>query len=394
VGVPQLCAPVGGATPTAEDKPFETWIDDTIPNPSLPSPAAKAAPKIKVDGNTAQCVSGGWEAPPKDWSYGGTSALATTWTATSGTTSYTAPAGASSVLAGDKLDLPAFATAAKFGSSTPFALTCTVSARWERLINTGTALSDSYQVTPKGSSYVLTQVPDAPSIGAAAPGGKNVTVHWTVGASHGTPVSSFTVTPYVKGAAQTSVTVKAGGSDLSGTEGAKDAVTIEGLNPASKYTFNVTEAVTVPGTTVEVRSPPSSLSEPVSPKDVVPLTPISPSSSTSTTSTSTTTTSTTTTTTTTPIKPSGAFDQSVAQTSADSATATFTPAAKQTAVDLHYKIGGGTQQSFRMQAKADGSYTQLIRGLSSGDVVSYHFTYIPAATGLAVDSKDFSYTQP
>jgi len=25
--------------------------------------------------------------------------------------------------------------------------------------------------------------------------------------------------------------------------------------------------------------------------------------------------------------------------------------------------------------------------------VSYHFTYIPVATGLAVDSKDFSYTQ-
>ena len=37
VEVPQLCAPINGATPTAKDQPFESWIDDTIPNPSLPS---------------------------------------------------------------------------------------------------------------------------------------------------------------------------------------------------------------------------------------------------------------------------------------------------------------------------------------------------------------------
>jgi hypothetical protein len=290
-----------------------------------------------------------------------------------------------------------------------------VSARWEQLTNTGTAISDSYQVTPKGSSYVLTQVPDAPVIGAAAPGGKSVTVHWTVGASHGTPVSSFTITPYAKGAAQSSVTVKVGGSGLSGADGAKDSVTIEGLSPASAYTFNVTEAVTVPGTSLEVHSPPSSLSDPVSPKEVVPYTPISPSTSTTTTSTSTTTTTTVpltpispaTTTTVpltpisipntlplTPVKPNDAFVQSVAKTSADTATATFIPAATQTAVDLHYKIGNGAQQSFRMKAQADGSYTQLMRDLGAGVAVTYHFTYIPAATGLAVDSKDFSYTQP
>ena len=372
VGVPQLCAPVDGATPTAEDAAFESFINNTIPNPSLPSPVAKATPTIKVEGNTAQCLSAGWEAPPAGWTYGGASPLATTWTATSGASSYTAPAGATSILADDKLDLHAFATAAsvatatkaaKFDPTKPFALTCTVSARWERLTNTGTALSDSYQVTPKGSSYVLTQVPDAPAIGAAVSGGKSVTVHWTVGASHGTPVSSFTITPYTKGAAQSSVTVKAGGSGLSGADGAKDSVTVDGLSPASSYTFNVAEAVTVPGTSVEVHSPPSSLSEPVSPKEVVPYTPISPSTSTTTTSRTTTTTTTTitkpltpiepaTTTTVTliPIKPNDAFVQSVAKTSVDTATATFIPAASQTAVDLHYRIGGGTQQSFRMQA--------------------------------------------
>ena len=405
VGVPQLCAPVDGSAPTAEDAAFESFINNTIPNPSLPSPAAKAAPSIKLEGNTAQCVSAGWEAPPAGWAYGGATPLATAWTATSGASSFTAPAGASYVQAGDKLDLHAFAAAAKFDSSQPFVLTCTVSARWERLTNTGTALSDSYQVTPKGSSYVLTQVPDAPVIGAGVAGGKSVTVHWTVGASHGTPVSSFTITPYAKGVAESSVTVKAGGAGLSGADGAKDALTVEGLVPGTAYTFNVTEAVGVPGTSVEVHSPPSSLSEPVSPKEVVPYTPISPSTTTSTSTTTTTVPPTTTTTVPltpistpstlplTPIKPNDAFAQSVAKTSADTATVTFIPAATQNSVDLHYKIGSGARQSFRMAAQADGSYTQLMRGLSSGVVVTYHFTYIPAATGLAVDSKDFSYTQ-
>ena len=75
-------------------------------------------------------------------------------------------------------------------------LTCTVSARWENSINTGSALSADYQVTPKGLTHVLTQVPEAPTIGEAAAGGKNATVHWTVGASPDAPLSSFAVTPY------------------------------------------------------------------------------------------------------------------------------------------------------------------------------------------------------
>jgi hypothetical protein len=100
-------------------------------------------------------------------------------------------------------------------------------------------------------------------------------------------------------------------------------------------------------------------------------------------------------TTTTTTVPSGeAFGQHVARTSDDAATATFTPAAPVASVDLHYRVGTGSQQSFRMEAQPDGSYTQLIRGLAANVVVTYHFTYIPTSTGLAVDSKDFSYTQP
>jgi hypothetical protein len=410
VEVPQLCAPINGASPTAEDQPFESWINNTIPNPSLPSPVAKAAPTIKDVGGTPQCGSGGWEPVPAGWTYGEPRALATSWTGTSGAMNFTTPAGASSILADNKLDLHAFLTAAKFDPTKPFLLTCTVSARWEKLVNTGSALSANYQVTPKGSTYVLTQVPDAPTIGAAAGGGKDATVHWTVGASPDAPISSFVITPYLKGVAQTPLKFAAGGPGLSGAAGSKDMTTIEGLTPGTAYTFSVTAVAIVPGTTTDVQSTASSQSEPVAPKEVAPLTPINKPTTTTTTlpltplKTTTTTTpltplNTTTTTmpppsTTTTVPSGDAFGQHVVRTSDDTATATFTPAATIASVDLHYRVGSGAQQSFRMEAQPNGSYTQLIRGLSANAVVTYHFTYIPTSTGLAVDSKDFSYTQP
>jgi hypothetical protein len=383
VGLPQLCAPIGGAKPTAEDQPFESFINDTIPNPAEPSPAARAAPTIKEVGGNAQCDSGGWHAAPPGWTYGAVTPLPTSWTGTSGLASYTTPAGGGS----DTLDLQAFASAAKFDSTKPFLLTCTVSARWQHLINTGTALSATYQVTPRGSTYVVTQVPDAPIIGSAEAGNKSVAVHWTVGPTQGSPISSFIVTPYVKGVAQTPVKVAVGAPGVSGGAGSTDATTIGGLTNGTAYRFTVSAAATVPGTTTEVVSPGSSLSKPVTPAATAPVKPI-----TTTTTTRPLVPISPTTTTSVPTGPD--FNEKVTKTNSDTATASFTPKVPVDKVDLHYQVGSGGEQDFGMDLQSDGSYSQLIRNVASGEIVTYWFTYKLKSTGLGVDSKDFNYTQP
>jgi hypothetical protein len=398
VGVPQLCAPVNGAKPTAEDQSFEAWINNTIPNPSLPAPEAKDRPTITAAGTGAQCNSLGWKAAPANWTYGPVRAQPTTWTATDGTKSYTSPTGSGTPAGnGDTLDLKAFATAAGFDAGTPFQLTCTVNARWEGLVNSGSASSATYQVTPKGATFVLTQVPDAPSIGAAVAGDKSATVHWTVGANHGTPISSFTVTPYLKGVAQAPLpALAAGGPDLSAAEGSKDSTVIKDLTPGTAYTFTVTANATAAGTTTLVPSPPSSQSKAVTPIEVGPK----PAPLTEPTTTTTVpplkpigppvTIPTTTTTTTAP--PSTGYTQSMTKVSASEALADFVPAAPINLVDVRYRING-VEQDFRMVLQ-NGHYQKTLVGLAKGDVVTYWFYYEPAQTGAQpITTPDYTYTQ-
>jgi hypothetical protein len=45
-----------------------------------------------------------------------------------------------------------------FRTDRPYRITCTVSARWANLVNSGTAVSNSYQVIPDGTGWKLSPV--------------------------------------------------------------------------------------------------------------------------------------------------------------------------------------------------------------------------------------------
>lgn len=75
----------------------------------------------------------------------------------------------------------------------------------------------------------------------------------------------------------------------------------------------------------------------------------------------------------------------VAYTSNNSATATLTGTSW---ADIHYSINGAAQQNVRMTQSGTTS-TYVIKGLKSGDTVSYWYTY---STGSgAVDTQSYSY---
>jgi hypothetical protein len=402
VGVPQLCAPRGNAKPTAQDQPFENFLNETIPNPSQPSPAPTGHPSIKLDGGTAECAPAGWKAPPDNWAYGKVSPLPDTWTATSGGAAYTTPTSPNALVRlDDKLDLHRLVKTAGFDATQPFQLTCTVNARWDHLVNTGSAISAVYQVTPVGSGFVVTRVPDAPVIGTASAGPESATVKWTVGASGSDKITNFQITPYIGGVAQPALKpLPATGGDLSPTAGAKDSVTIAGLKSGTTYTFSVRANAAVPGSTAVVSSPLSAESLPVTPKEVKPLTPITPTTTTTTvplTPLSTTTTTvplTPVTPTTVPLAPvSPAYAASVTRVDAHTALASFVPHTPVKLVDLHYDVHG-QQQDFRMVLQANGGYETPVVNLSAGDDVSYWFYYEPSAPGSApVITPRGSYTQ-
>ncbi len=75
-------------------------------------------------------------------------------------------------------------------------------------------------------------VPGAPTSVTATAGSSSATVSWTPGAENGSPVSSYTVTPYIGSSAQTATVI-------SGSPPA-DAATIGGLTNGTAYTFTVT----------------------------------------------------------------------------------------------------------------------------------------------------------
>jgi Domain of unknown function (DUF4082)/Fibronectin type III domain len=124
------------------------------------------------------------------------------------------------------------------------AYTFTVTAT--NAIGTGPASAPSNPVTPAAPT-----VPGAPAGVTATAGNQSATVSWSAPANDGSPITSYTVTPYLAGVAQTA-------TQVSGSPPATTA-NVTGLTNGSAYTFTVS-ATNAIGT-----GPASSPSQPVTP---------------------------------------------------------------------------------------------------------------------------------
>ncbi len=94
-------------------------------------------------------------------------------------------------------------------------------------VGTGPPSAASNSVTPSGPTG-----PSAPTALTATPGNASATVSWTAPAANGSPITSYTVTPYIGTVAQPATTV-AGSPPAT-------SVTISGLTNGTTYTFTVT----------------------------------------------------------------------------------------------------------------------------------------------------------
>ena len=126
------------------------------------------------------------------------------------------------------------------GTAYTFTLTAT------NAVGTGAASAASNAVTPAAPT-----VPGAPAGVTATAGNQSATVSWSAPANGGSPITSYTVTPYLAGVAQTA-------TQVSGSPPATTA-NVTGLTNGSSYTFAVS-ATNAIGT-----GPASSPSPPVTP---------------------------------------------------------------------------------------------------------------------------------
>jgi hypothetical protein len=95
------------------------------------------------------------------------------------------------------------------------------------VVGSGPASSPSNAVTPTGPT-----VPGAPTGVTATAGLNSATVSWTAPSSNGSPITSYTITPYIGTQAQTATTIN-GSPPATNT-------TITGLAGGTAYTFTVT----------------------------------------------------------------------------------------------------------------------------------------------------------
>jgi hypothetical protein len=126
------------------------------------------------------------------------------------------------------------------GTSYTFTVTAT------NAVGTGPASAASNAVTPQAPT-----VPAAPTAVTASAGNGAATVTWSAPSNGGSAITSYTVTPYLSGVAQTATTV-------TGTPPATTA-TVGGLTNGQSYTFTVT------ATNAIGSGPPSSASNAVTP---------------------------------------------------------------------------------------------------------------------------------
>ncbi len=110
-------------------------------------------------------------------------------------------------------------------------------------VGTGPASAPSNQVTP-----VAPTVPAAPAGVTATAGNASATVSWSAPANGGSPITLYTVTPYLAGVAQAA-------SQVSGSPPVTTA-TITGLTNGDAYTFTVTATNAVGAGPASAPSPP------------------------------------------------------------------------------------------------------------------------------------------
>jgi len=228
-----------GATPAASVKtgagtPWEMATVVFKPGAQAP-PSPPAAPGAVTATAASQSAAVSWSAPAS----GG-----------SPITSYTVTpyVGATAQPATTVTGSPPATTATIGGLANGTTYTFTVAAT--NAIGTGPASAPSSPVTPAAPVP-----PGAPGGVTATAGNQSATVRWTAPASGGSPITLYTVTPYLAGTAQPATAI-------SGSPPATTA-TITGLTNGAAYTFTVT-ATSAAGT-----GPPSAASAPVTPAAAV-----------------------------------------------------------------------------------------------------------------------------
>ncbi|HTC58621.1 MAG TPA: fibronectin type III domain-containing protein [Solirubrobacteraceae bacterium] len=164
---------------------------------------------------------------------GGEGSATVTWTApspgTSPITSYTvtpyigSTAQSSTVVNGSPPATSTTITGLKNGTTYTFTVTAT------NAVGSGPASEKSNAVTPSAPT-----APAAPAAPTATPGNASATVTWSAPANNGSPIVSYTITPYIGSTAQTATTIN-------GSPPATSA-TIAGLTNGDTYTFTVTAA--------------------------------------------------------------------------------------------------------------------------------------------------------
>ncbi|WP_270886707.1 DUF4082 domain-containing protein [Pedococcus sp. 5OH_020] len=160
----------------------------------------------------------------------GDGSAAVSWTAPanggSAVTSYTVTPfiGATAQSPSTVTGSPPATTTTVTGLTNGTSYTFTVSAT--NAVGTGPASSPSSAVTPTGPT-----APAAPTAVTATAGDSSAVVGWTAPSNGGSPITSYTVTPYVGAAAQTPTTVT-GSPPVTTT-------TVAGLTNGTAYTFTV-----------------------------------------------------------------------------------------------------------------------------------------------------------